>query len=115
MANRWGIPTEVETRLRREFKTCAYCGRRMKSYRGKMGCPGDKATIEHLNRRGPFYWSDGLCEDHLVIVCSRCNASRGRLTLFNWLKSSYCLEKKISTSSVASRVRKYLQSPFAKR
>jgi hypothetical protein len=62
MANRFQIPREVEARLRKKFKVYAYCGRRMKA---KVSVTGDRrqaATIEHLNRFGPFYWSDGLQE-----------------------------------------------------
>jgi hypothetical protein len=47
----WRIPRDVETRLRRKFKRCVYCRRRF-----KRGVYNDSATIEHLNRRGPFYW-----------------------------------------------------------
>lgn len=114
MANRWGIPEDVLSRLNRDFKTCAYCRGKMKAYCGVIGCPGDKATIEHLNRGGPFYWPE-LNEEHLVIACSRCNASRGCKRLADWFASSYCHERGIRVKTVAARVKKYLRTRLAKR
>lgn len=94
---------------------CAYCGRRMKAHVGAIGNPGDKATIEHLNRKGPFKWSHGLQEKHLVIVCGRCNASRGRKRLADWFASPYCLTKQINAKTVAAQVSQYLHTASAKR
>lgn len=115
MVNRFEIPDEVETRLRRVFRICAYCRRRMKSHLGVSGCPADKATIEHLNRQGPFYWSEGLREEHLVIACGQCNASRGIKRLKDWFQSDYCLSRGIGPSTVAPRVRDYLRAAVARR
>ena len=115
MANRFQIPPDVELRLRREFKTCAYCGRRFNARVGLRAASADKATIEHLNRHGPFYWSDGLKEEHLVIVCGRCNSSRGIKRLADWLASPYCLSRRIRMSTVADRVRQYLRTAAARR
>ncbi len=83
----------IETRLRRGFKTCAYCARAMKAHRGVRGCPSDKATIEHLNREGPFRWSAGLQERDLVIACARCNSSRGKKRPVDWFTSPYCVAR----------------------
>src|SRR5260370_9391823 len=115
MANRWQIPREVEIRLRRNFKVCAYCGRRIKAHVGVMGNRADKATIEHLNRNGPFYWSNGLQEKHLVIVCAQCNSSRGRKRLADWFASNYCLGKRINTRTVAAQARQYSRTASARR
>jgi hypothetical protein len=38
---------------------------------------GDKATIEHLNRLGPFYWAEGLKEKELVICCGLSRDNQG--------------------------------------
>jgi hypothetical protein len=115
MANRWQIPHEVELRLRTEFARCAYCGRRFHSPVGLRGTCGTQATIEHLNRHGPFYWSDGLKEEDLVIVCGRCNCSRGKKRLSEWFASPYCLSRRIGARTVAARVKKYLLTPAASR
>jgi len=115
MANRFQIPRDVETRLRRSFKVCAYCGRRMKPRAGINGDRRATPTIEHLNRAGPFYWSDGLQEEHLVIVCAQCNSSRGTKRLADWFASPYCLAKRITARTVASQVREYLRTAVASR
>ena len=86
----------------------------MKAYNGVRGCPGDKATFEHLNRNGPFYWSEGLQEEYLAIVCARCNSSRGRRRLVDWFASPYCRERSINAQTVAPKVRQYLRTLAAK-
>ena len=115
MANRWRIPAEVELRLRRRFRDCAYCGRQMKAHDGQAGNVRDKATIEHLNRHGPFYWPDGLREQDLVIVCGQCNPSRGSKRLVDWFESPYCRERRINAGTVAPEVRSYLRTSAARR
>ena len=111
MANKYGIPQDVECRLRQTFKDCAYCRQPMKEHARVQGCPGDKATIEHLNRHGPFYWSEDLREEDLVLACGRCNSSRGTKRLVDWLKSRYCVQKGITASAVADEVKRYLLKP----
>jgi hypothetical protein len=115
VANRWGIPREVEVRLRRTFKACAYCSCRMKAHRSLIGVARDKATFEHLNRNGPFYWSDDLQEKDVVIVCARCNSSRGRRRLVEWFDSPYCRTRRITARTVSRQVRQYLRTLAAKR
>lgn len=87
----------------------------MKAHVGVIGNPKDKATIEHLNRKGPFYWLDDLKEKHLVIVCAQCNSSRGTKRLVDWFASPYCLAKRINARTVAPRVRHYLRTAVARR
>ena len=108
MANRFQIPQEVEIRLRQKFKVCAYCGRRMKAQASIKDDRRGMPTIEHLNRKEPFYWSNGLHglqEKHLVLCCAQCNSSRGTKRLTDWFASPYCLAKHINARSVAPRVR----------
>ena len=69
MSNKFGIPADVEQRIRDRDTRCAYCGKRFSSRSRK-----DWATIEHLYERPPFYWGEGLREDGLAICCGRCNA-----------------------------------------
>jgi hypothetical protein len=68
----------------------------------------DCATIEHLNRDGPFYWKDGLELKDIVICCSPCNSSRGRKLLTEWFASQYCSERGIGLETVSEEVRAYL-------
>jgi hypothetical protein len=46
-------------------------GRSSKAQIGVRGTSANKASIEHLNRYGTFYWSDGLKEVHLARERSR--------------------------------------------
>ncbi|MDO8408400.1 MAG: hypothetical protein Q7S95_04235, partial [bacterium] len=106
MANKFGIPEEVEQRIRIRDKLCVYCHKRM-----IYPCVGDKqrdwATIEHFREVGPFYWWDGLREEGLGICCGSCNSSRGRKKLKDWFKTPYCVENKINEKTVAKPVKEY--------
>ena len=113
MGNRFQIPSEVEQRLRDRFGVCAYCHREMKAYPERPGCPSDKASIEHLNRHGPFYWSRGLKESELVIACCSCNSSRGVKRLGDWFDSAYCKLRGINAQTVHQAVKDYLLLPIA--
>ena len=97
--NQWRIPRDVETRLRRKFKRCVYCRRRF-----KRGVYNDRATIEHLNRRGPFYWPR-LQERHVVIACGLCNSSRSDKRLVDWFKTAKCVSRSINANTVANCVK----------
>ena len=108
MANQFGIPQEVERRVRQRFMICAYCRRPMQEHAGIKGCPSDKSTIEHLNWEGPFFWADGLQEADLVICCGSCNSSRGQKTHVEWFASGYCKLKGITADTVADEVKQYL-------
>jgi len=66
-------------------------------------------TIEHLNCDGPFYWSDGLQPEDIVICCGSCNSSRGAKKLTEWFTTRYCIEKNINAKTVAAPVRTYLR------
>jgi hypothetical protein len=113
LVNRFGIPQEVERRLRQKFKDCAHCRQPMKEHTHEKGCPSDKATIEHLNRKGPFYWREGLKEEDLVLCCGSCNSSRGTKRLVDWFQSPYCVQKGITAGTVADEVQRYLLTPSA--
>jgi len=105
---------DVETPLRQKFKRCAYCRCELKAHPCAKGTPGDKATIEHLNRHPPFDWPE-LKEEELVIVCGSCNSSRGDKRLADWFRSPYCEERDINEQTVAAEVKRYLATAAAKR
>lgn len=110
MTNVFGIPDDVERRIRLRDSRCVYCHCAMKEYRDTRGTPGDKATIEHLRETPPFYWKDGLKEKDIVICCGRCNSSRGKKTLPEWFEAAYCKERNINAHTVADPVRAYLKA-----
>jgi hypothetical protein len=85
----------------------------MQEYGSEIGCPNEYATIEHLNRKGPINWSEGLQEEELVICCAGCNSSRGAQRLADWFLSQYCRDKGINETTVADEVKQYLQTKAA--
>lgn len=105
--NKFRIPNDILRSIRERDKNCAYCHKPMFSPYDR-GRAIDSATIEHLNREGPFYWKDGLAAEDLVICCGACNSSRGAKLLTEWFLSEYCLERSINISTVAEPVRSYL-------
>lgn len=108
MTNAFGIPEDELRKIRTRDKKCVYCHK-------KMICPSnvasnrrrDWASIEHLNRNGPFHWDDGLKIEDIVICCGSCNSSRSRKKLSDWFKTKYCIERNINKNTVASPVKKY--------
>ncbi|HEV7701497.1 MAG TPA: hypothetical protein VGO43_14805 [Pyrinomonadaceae bacterium] len=105
--NKFKIPAEVLTAIRERDRACAYCGKAMVFPYERARC-SDSATIEHLNRDGPFDWPECQAED-LVICCSACNSSRGQKLLTDWFASRYCLDRKITAETVSDAVREYLR------
>lgn len=106
MANSFGIPPDIEHRLRVRDRRCVYCGRRMKQYPRTRGTPRDKATIEHLNHRAR--WGESSL-DNLAICCGRCNSSRSNKSLVAWFASPYCEERRINIRTVAPVVKRFLR------
>jgi hypothetical protein len=108
MANAFKIPAEIEHSIRARDAACVYCRGTMQEYPRTKGCPKDKATIEHLNFDGPFYWDDGLKAEDIVICCASCNSSRGVKLLPVWFESAYCVARGINGTTVAMPVKAYL-------
>lgn len=105
MANLYGIPIDVEERLRARDTSCVYC-RRQFSTEERRGWP----TIEHLSEKPPFHWGQGLKEDGLAICCWSCNSSRGQKTLRDWFRTRFCQERSIGPDTVAAPVQRFLRS-----
>ncbi|OGG60466.1 hypothetical protein A3C86_01195 [Candidatus Kaiserbacteria bacterium RIFCSPHIGHO2_02_FULL_49_16] len=104
----YGIPQDIEQRIRRRDKNCVYCHKAM-----IYPCVGDErynwATIEHFKENGPFYWAKGLKEEDLAICCFSCNSSRGNKGLLIWFKSKYCIDRNINEQTVAEPVKEYIR------
>ena len=103
----FNIPAEILTEIRKRDKKCAYCHKAMVFPYERVKAI-DSATIEHLNREGPFNWEDGLLKEDIVICCVACNSSRGQKLLADWFASPYCAARKISAKSVTKPVSDYL-------
>lgn len=100
MANRWGISREVEELVRDRDRSCVYCRVQFTSsqvsYKSR---PTWEHIINDIKINGP---------DNITLCCGSCNASKGRKTLKEWLKSNYCISKGITKNSVAPIVKKFL-------
>jgi hypothetical protein len=111
MTNQFRIPPEVMQFLKTRDKVCAYCKRKMQEHGSVIGELKNRATIEHLNRVGPFHWIDGVTgvkKRDLVIACQSCNSSRGVKKLKDWFRSQYCIERNINEKTVTKPIKEYL-------
>lgn len=108
MANKYGIPKDVEEEIRARDKRCVYCGKKMVKYH-----PKNKPTIEHLNNivhDNPSQCAkDCNTSKTLAICCHSCNCSRGSKHYWDWFKSPYCIENNINKKNVADVVKKYMK------
>ena len=107
MSNKYGIPVDVEHRIRARDTSCVYCAKEFSADSRR-----DMPTIEHLNEKPPFYWHEGLKEEGLAICCKSCNSSRRNKSLPDWFRTPYCTDRPIpiSAGSVAEPVKRYLRS-----
>lgn len=101
MANRWGIPKDVEEHVKKRDLKCVYCGSEFInskfSYKKR---PTWEHIINDIRINGP---------DNIAICCGSCNASKGIKQLEVWLKSKYCINQGISIDNVSEVVRKTLK------
>lgn len=104
MSNTYGIPSEVEDRIRMRDERCVYCHKTMTQPAQTNGERSDWATIEHFDNDGPLdeEWNIGIC-------CWACNSSKGTLSLSQWFESPYCKRLGIHADSVSEPVRQYLR------
>ncbi len=100
MANRWGIPKNVEELVKIRDTNCVYCGI---SFTNSIVSYKTRPTWEHIindiRRNGP---------DNIAICCGSCNASKGSKNLIDWINGKYCLTKGITKDNVAAVVKIYL-------
>ncbi len=103
MANKWGIPKEVEQLVQKRDTCCVYCG---VDFSQKHISRKTKPTWEHIVNDIRI---NG--ENNIALCCTSCNASKGAKLLNDWLKSSYCKSKGISDKTVADVVKKAIHDP----
>ncbi len=100
MANRWGIPKNVEEVVKERDINCVYCGI---SFTNSVVTHKTRPTWEHIINdiriNGP---------DNIALCCGSCNASKGTKVLSDWLTSKYCVTKGITKDNVATVVKIYL-------
>ena len=100
MANRWGIPKNVEELVKQRDSSCVYCDTQFTipaiSFKSK---PTWEHIINDIRINGP---------ENIALCCGSCNASKGSKLLEDWLKSKYCITKGITINTVSIVVREYL-------
>lgn len=100
MANRWGIPKDVEELVKQRDLCCVYCSVEFTSPSVSFK---SRPTWEHIINDIRINGAENIS-----LCCGSCNASKGRTTLEEWLKSNYCILKGISRDSVALIVKAHL-------
>lgn len=103
MANRWGIPSDVENDVKQRDTNCVYC---QTEFLDKNETRKNKPSWEHIINDIRI---NG--KDNIALCCISCNASKGAKTLETWLKSDYCERNEISEETVALVVKKALLNP----
>ena len=102
MANKWGIPKEVEEFVRQRDLKCVYCSAEFThssvSYKSRV-------TWEHIINDMKI---NGI--ENIALCCGSCNASKGSKRLEDWLESNYCAKKGITINTIAPFVRKCIPS-----
>lgn len=100
MANRWGIPKNVEELVKERDTNCVYCGI---SFTNSVVTHKTRPTWEHIINDIRI---NGV--DNIAICCGSCNASKGTKLLSDWLNGKYCATKGITKDNVATVVKEYL-------
>ncbi len=103
MANRWGIPKDVEEIVRKRDTACVYCGVKFSNDNTtRASKPSWEHIINDIRINGT---------DNIALCCISCNASKGAKLLEDWLACDYCKKKNITVDSVAEVVRMALLQP----
>ncbi|MBK8703657.1 MAG: HNH endonuclease [Saprospiraceae bacterium] len=100
MANRWGIPKEVEDLVKKRDLYCVYCG---VLFTNSVINHKTRPTWEHIVNDIRI---NGI--ENIALCCGSCNASKGTKLLSVWLTSNYCTTKGITKDNVATVVKEFL-------
>lgn len=97
MANKWGIPIEVETDVKERDMACVYCGIH---FIENQTIRKHKSSWEHIVNDVRI---NGI--DNIALCCVSCNASKGAKDLDDWLTTDYCKRKNITSKTVAEVIK----------
>ena len=100
MANRWGIPKNVEELVKERDINCVYC---RVSFTNYIVTHKTRPTWEHIINDIRINGADNI-----ALCCGSCNASKGSKYLKDWLTGKYCMAKGITKDSVAPVVKAHL-------
>jgi hypothetical protein len=100
MANRWGIPKEVEVFVKKRDLECVYCGVQfIESTTSRKSKPTWLHIINDIKINN---------NKNIALCCGSCNASKGSKKLEEWLNSNYCKTKGITPDTVAQVVKTHI-------
>ena len=100
MANRWGIPKNVEEFVKKRDLSCVYCG---VSFADTIPTYKTRPTWEHIINDIKI---NGI--ENIALCCGSCNASKGSRMLEDWMIGKYCTKKGITSDNVAPVVKAFL-------
>lgn len=103
MANKWGIPIDVEIFVKERDKNCVYCGLEfLENTDSRKSKPSWEHIVNDIRING---------RDNIALCCISCNASKGVKLIEDWLQSEYCKRKKITIDNVATVVMEAIVNP----
>ena len=103
MANRWGIPKQVEDFVKQRDTHCVYCGQEfLEQPESRKQKPSWEHIVNDIRINGT---------DNISLCCLSCNASKGAKLLVEWLESGYCKRNNIDKDSVAQVVKEAIVNP----
>lgn len=100
--NKWKIPDWLEREVINRDLTCIYCGIEFDS----CGTRKSKASWEHIINDEKI-----ITRENIALCCVGCNASKGAKLLVDWINSTYCKNKNITSKSVSKIARDALLQP----
>jgi len=103
MANKWGIPKDVEDFVKERDLKCVYCG---VEFSKNNESRKSKPSWEHIVNDNRI---NGI--DNISLCCMSCNASKGAKVLTDWLNSDYCKRNDITEKTVAQVVKEAIKNP----
>ena len=99
MANKWGIPSDVEKAVLERDKSCVYCGVEFTSERKFQ------RSWEHIVNDVKI-----ATLDNITLCCVGCNASKGAKLLQDWIDSPHAQRRGISRATLSAVVLKALEN-----
>ncbi len=103
MANKWGIPSDIEFFVKERDKNCVYCRVEFKETNdSRKFNPSWEHIVNDIRING---------KENIALCCISCNASKGAKLIEDWLQSEYCKRKKITIETVAPVVKDAIVSP----
>jgi hypothetical protein len=103
MANRWGIPKEVEEFVKIRDTSCVYCGQEfIENPESRKQRPSWEHIVNDIRINGI---------ENIALCCISCNASKGAKLLEDWFLGDYCKRNNITNDSVAQIVKDAVKNP----